>query len=310
MKISIVAPQVGALGRPDALIHVAQLAEQLGFDGIYVLDRLLFPVAPSEPYPASADGRLPEQFRRILDPMATLSFLAAHTSRVSLGTSVLATPLYSAIVLARQLATIDVLSGGRLKVGLGGGWSTDEMRAAGAPSDHRARRNDEFIETLIAAWTGEIVDYDGAFEHVPASHVDLKPVQRPHPPIYLAAYAPRTMQRVARYANGWNPAGVPIPAIPSMFAAIRQMAADAGRQPDDLELIVRGNVSLTSTPLGDDRPSFVGTFDQVIEDVARCVDIGADEVVLDAQFTTVASSPESYAAFISDLADRLTTVAV
>ena len=308
MRHSIVAPQVGALGHPDLLASVATAAETLGFDGIWVLDRLLAPLVPSEPYPASADGVLPAEFRRVLDPIATLSFLAARTTRVGLGTSVLATPLYSAAVLARQLATIDVLSSGRLQVGLGGGWSSDELRAVGAPTDHRGARNDEFIETMLRVWTADVVSYDGRFEQIPASRIDLKPVQRPHPPIHLAAYSPVTMRRVARYANGWNPAGVPIAVIPQMFESIRGMAAEFGRDPEEIRLIVRGNVVLTPSPLDHDRPSFVGSFAQVIDDVRRCEAIGADEVILDAQFTTVAESAERYLGFLEDLAVATVTV--
>lgn len=115
--------------------------------------------------------------------MTTLAFAAAHTTRVALGTSVLATPWYYPMVLARQLASIDVLSGGRLKVGLGTGWSTDENRAASAPCGDRSRRTDEFVATMIAAWTDDVVAVDGAYTQVPASRVDLKPTQRPHPPL-------------------------------------------------------------------------------------------------------------------------------
>jgi probable F420-dependent oxidoreductase len=305
VKISIVAPQVGVLARPDLVVEVAQLAERLGYDGIWVLDRILFPLDPSEAYPASADGVLPVQFRRVLDPLATLSFLAAHTSSVSLGTSVLAVPCYHPVVLARELATIDQFSGGRLKVGLGGGWSHDEFRAVGAPDDHRGARLDEFVEALVTAWTAEVVDFDGRFEHIPPSRIDLEPVQRPHPPLYLAAFAPASMLRVARYANGWNPAGIPIPLIAPMFRTIRRMAADAGRNPEAIELVVRGNIGLTDTRLGDDRPSFVGDFDQLIEDVRRCEDIGADEVILDAQFSSPGASAAAYTEFIEELATHL-----
>jgi probable F420-dependent oxidoreductase len=310
MRISIASAQYGNLGRPESIIHVAHLAEQLGYDGIWVADRLLAPLAPSERYPASADGLLPEALRRMLDPLVTLSFLAAHTERISLGTSVLSTPLYSPLMLARQLTAIDVLSGGRLKVGLGGGWSTDERIAVGAPSDHRGVRNDEFIETLLAAWTADVVVYDGRFEHVPASRIDLKPVQRPHPPIYLAAFAPASMRRVARYADGWNPGAMPFPVIARMFDVVRQMTVDEGRDPDELQLIIRGNIHLTSSSLDDDRAPFSGTVDQIADDVGRAQDVGADEVILDAGCSSAGATTQSYCDFIADIANRLITVSV
>ncbi|MCU1504832.1 MAG: putative hydride transferase [Ilumatobacteraceae bacterium] len=302
MRLSICLPQTGAIAGPAAIVRTSRLAEDLGFDGLWVLDRLLAPLSPAEPYPVSADGSLPVQFQRVLDPLATLAFAAARTTRVALGTSVLATPWYNPMVLARQLAAIDVLSGGRLKVGLGTGWSTDENRAAGAPCGDRGRRTDEFVATMIAAWTDDVVTVDGAYTQVPASRIDLKPVQRPHPPLYFAAYAPASMRRIARFGAGWNPAGVPLEALPGMFSAITQMAADAGRDPSAVEMVVRANVTLTDVALASDRAPFAGTMAQVLGDIERCREIGADEVVVDAQFTSFATSADRYDEFVTDLA--------
>jgi len=113
---------------------------------------------------------------------------------------------------------------------------------------------------------------------------------------------------VARYAKGWNPAGIPIDAVAQMFGAIQQMAAESGRNPAELELIVRGNIGLTDMRLSDDRPSFVGNLAQVIDDVRRCEEIGADGVVLDAQFSSAGATADAYAGFISDLAGHVMTV--
>jgi len=305
MRLSICLPQAGAIAGPEAIVGTARLAEYLGFDGVWVFDRLLAPLAPAEPYPASPDGSLPAPFRRVLDPLTTLAFAAAHTTRVALGTSVLATPWYNPMVLARQLASIDVISGGRLKVGLGTGWSTDENRAAGAPWGDRGRRTDEFVATMIAAWTDDVVAVDGAY-----SRVDLKPVQRPHPPLYFAAYAPASMQRIVRFGAGWNPAGIPINALPAMFAGLTAMAAEAGRDPSSIEMVVRANVALSHTPLDDgDRSPFAGTMRQVLDDIERCREIGAAEVIVDGQFTTVGASPQHYDEFLAELAAAALPVA-
>ncbi len=237
-----------------------------------MLDRLLAPVAPAEPYPASLDGMLPAPFRRVLDPFAALTFAAAHTSRIALGTSVLATPWYDAMVLARQLASIDVLSGGRLKVGLGTGWSSHENRAAGAGRGDRGARTDELVTTMITAWTADVVAVDDTYHHVPPSRVDLKPVQRPHPPLYFAAYAPVSMRRVAHYGAGWNPAGLPVEARPGMFAAIKAMTAEEGRDPETIEM--QANVALAPVDLPAERPSFCGSMGQVLADLEACRDVG------------------------------------
>ena len=131
MRFGFALPQVGSGVGPEALITVAKRAEDLGFDSFWVLDRILWPGNPREPYPIG-DGLLPVKYKSVLDPLGTLTFAAAHTRRAALGTSVLNLPWYNPVLLARQLTTLDILSGGRLKVGFGVGWSQDEYQAAGA----------------------------------------------------------------------------------------------------------------------------------------------------------------------------------
>jgi probable F420-dependent oxidoreductase len=141
-------------------------------------------------------------YARALTPIETLSYVAAHTSRIALGTGVLLMPLHNPVILARQLATLDVLSGGRLRVGLGQGSSADELEAGGASSKGRAERADEFVQVLKAIWTTDPVEHRGEFFTVPRSILQPKPVQSPHPPIYMAAYVPRALERVGRRGRG------------------------------------------------------------------------------------------------------------
>ena len=135
MRIGFVLPQVGPAANPHAIVHVAQRAEALGYDGVWVTERLLYPINPQTPYPGTPDGSLPEAYKRVLDPLETLTFAAAHTQRITLGTSVLDMPFYNPVVLARRLTTLDVFSGGRLRIGFGQGWSKDEYDAVGASRD-------------------------------------------------------------------------------------------------------------------------------------------------------------------------------
>lgn len=131
MRFGFALPQIGSLAGPGALVTVAQRAEELGYDSLWVLDRILWPVHPRAPYPLG-DGSLPEQYKSVLDPVETLTFVAAHTRRIALATGVLNIPWYNPVLLARRLTTLDVLSGGRLRAGFGIGWSPDEYEAAGA----------------------------------------------------------------------------------------------------------------------------------------------------------------------------------
>jgi alkanesulfonate monooxygenase SsuD/methylene tetrahydromethanopterin reductase-like flavin-dependent oxidoreductase (luciferase family) len=159
------------------------------------------------------------------------------------------------------------------------------MEAAGADMKVRGARADEFIQVLKTIWTTDPAEYHGKFFSLPKSHIGPKPVQKPYPPIYIAAFAPAALKRVATVANGWNPTGVPIAGMEHMFGAIRQMAREAGRDPAELKMIVRANLYLTSKPIEKDRGLFAGTMGQVREDLAACEKIGANEVFYELGFT-------------------------
>jgi probable F420-dependent oxidoreductase len=241
---------------------------------------LLAPVHPKAPDPIG-DGTHPAQFRSALDPLAALAFVAGHPARVALGTSVLVLPLYNPILLARQLTTRDVLSKGRLRVGLGVRWNMDALEASGVPWAERGPRTDEALHVLKAIWTTDPVEFHGRYSQIPPAYIGLKPIQKPHPPIYLAAFTPAAMPRLAREANGWNLAGVPLTAVLEKLHAMQQMARDAGRDPQALELVVRANVKFSATPLGADRMDFHGTLDQIGADVAKARQVGATELFFD-----------------------------
>jgi len=214
-----------------------------------------------------------------------LTFAAALTRKIALGTSVVNLPWYNPVLLARRLTSLDVLSSGRLRVGLGIGWSPDEYVAAGSVWNERGKRTDESIQALKAIWTTDPVEFEGNYYRIPKSFISLKPVQKPHPPVYMAAFTPAAMQRVAREANGWFPVGIPIAAIPQMLEGIRQMAREAGRKPDEIELIVRGQVELSDQAAGNGRGDFTGSLAQIAQDIATTRSLGAVELVFDVQFS-------------------------
>ena len=285
MKIGVAVPNIGPVATPEAVKTVAQKAEALGYNSLWTVERLLWPVNPKQPYPVTPDGSLPEEYKYTLDPLDTLTFAAAHTSKIRLGTSVLDMPYYNPVTLARRLSTLDILSKGRLNVGLGLGWSPDEMEATGADMKVRGARADEFIQVLKTIWTTDPAEYHGKFFSLAKSYINAKPVQKPHPPIYIAAFAPAALKRVATMADGWNPTGLPLEAMAQMFGAIKQMAEAAGRDPAELKMIVRGNLVETPKAVEGNRAIFVGSLDQIREDIAACEKIGADEVFLELGFT-------------------------
>jgi probable F420-dependent oxidoreductase len=300
MRVGFGLPQVGSFANADSLTKVARRAEELGFSSVWVFDRLLCPLKPQVPYPIG-DGSLPEGYRRVLDPLETLTFVAARTERVALGVSVLNLPWYNPALLARRLTSVDVLSGGRLCLGFGVGWLPDEYDAAGVPWNTRGKRADEMLSALKAWWTSDPVEVEGSFFKISKSYIGLKPIQKPHPPIYMAAFTPAAMKRAAREANGWFPVGVPLAAVGQMFESIRSMVEQAGRDAASFKLVVRGNIEFTDSPREGNRNDFTGSLDDIAKDVAAVKKLGAHELVLDVQFSPDVKSVDSMLRRMEDL---------
>ena len=280
MKIGIHVPQLGRLADPAAVRAAAVAAERVGYSSLWVLDRVLSPVEPRSPYPGKEDGRLPAEQGVVLDPIGTLILAAAVTERIRVGTSVLVAPWYPPVLLARSLTTLDLISGGRLDVGLGIGWSLDEYEAVGVPQRELAARLEETLDVLDAVWGDDPVEHRGERIRITPSVILPKPAQRPRPPILLAAYTPAGLERVARRADGWNPAGLPVELLAPMWATVRDQAAALGRDPESLKLVVRANLTLTDRPLGADRPSYHGSVEQIVDDLEATRRVGAQEVIL------------------------------
>jgi probable F420-dependent oxidoreductase len=210
-------------------------------------------------------------------------------------------PYYNPVTLARRLTTIDILSGGRLCVGLGLGWSKDEMDATGSDITKRGALADEFLPLLIAIWTTNPVEFQGKFFTVPKSYIDAKPVQKPHPPIYMGAFVPAALKRLARLADGWNPVFLPVSAMTEMFTSIKQMAKEAGRDPSAISMVVHAGLGLTEKPLDKDRPIFSGSLEQIADDVRACAKIGASEIFFDPAFAPGGQSLDRWLALLEQL---------
>lgn len=291
MRIGFFLPQVGPAANVDSIAKAAKRAEEVKYDSLWVTDRLLYPTNPQTSY---YGGPLPEPYKRVFDPVETLTFVAALTSKIALGTSVLDIPFYNPVTLARRLTTLDVLSRGRLRVGLGLGWSKDENDAAGADMRIRGRRADEFIAVLKAIWTTDPAEFHGKYFQLPKSIIQPKPVQKPHPPIYLAAFSPGAMKRAARFADGWMPVGSTIDQLRTTVTQLRNMTKEQGRNPADLKIIARYNLTITPQPQGKDRAFFSGTLTQIKDDIASVKAYGPDELILDPTFSPDSQNEQGF----------------
>ena len=290
MKFGFGVPNIGPLGSADSVKSIATRAEELGYDSLWVIERLLYPVNPKTPYPVTPDGSWPDVYRHVLDPLETLTFASAHTSTIALGTSVLDIPYYNPVMLARRISTLDRFSEGRVRLGLGLGWAQDEYDAVGATFQNRGKLADEFLAVLKAIWGTNPVEFRGDLYTIPRSFIDSKPVQKPHPPIYLAAFAPVALKRIARAADGCNVVALPPDAMAQMFGSVKEMAEAEGRDPGSLKMVVRANVELLEKPRAKDGMIFTGTFEQIEEDVEACRKVGAHEVFFDPTFSPGAQS--------------------
>ena len=172
MRVGFSLPNIGPIGTAEAITKVAQCAETLGYSSLWTIERLLYPLKLQTPYPGTPDGHLPEIYKQVLDPLDALTYVAAQTKKIKLGTSVLDMPYHNPVMLARRLTTLDVLSNGRLLVGLGLGWNKDEMDATGADMTKRGALADEFLPLLKAIWTTNPVEFHGTMcGHCSASSV-------------------------------------------------------------------------------------------------------------------------------------------
>jgi probable F420-dependent oxidoreductase len=294
--LGFAVPQFGGSAHLDVgdLARFASTAEQLGADSLWVGDRLLAAVHPTAGYAGS--DTIPEEFRTNLDPFIALTVAATATTTAQLGSNVFVAPWYPPVQLARQLTSIDVVSGGRLLPGFGIGWSPEEFQAAGAPFRRRGAQLDELLDMLDALWTTNPVEHQGERWSIPRSWVDLKPVQKPRPPIYLGAFTPPGLTRVGVRADGWMavvqvPGGMhSVEALRWQRSVIDDAARAAGRDPDAIHTYVRVNVAAGSE------------VEQVAEAVRVLADNGYPDAFVDLLY--VATGTDAHLEWVERLLGR------
>jgi probable F420-dependent oxidoreductase len=216
---------------------IAQQAEALGFESIWVAEHPAVPVHYKH-FPNSADGRVPELWAHWPDPFVSLAAAAAVTSRLKLATGICLIPERDPIVTAKVVASLDVLSQGRVILGVGGGALREETEIMGTAFGKRWQRLRENIEAMKELWTREEASYEGELVQFPPLRSYPKPCQKPHPPVLLGAHGPKALARVARYCDGWVPFGVSPDDAGAAIATIKRLASEAGRRLDGLDVTI------------------------------------------------------------------------
>jgi probable F420-dependent oxidoreductase len=284
MRIGFGLPVSGTWATPDRLASVATEAERSGYDSLWTFQRLL----------VAAGEEVAPVYRSVLDPLLALAYAAARTESIRLGVAVVNLPFVAPAHLAKQAATLDVLSGGRADLGLGVGWSDVEFIATGASKERRAARTVEYVAVLRTLWGDEISAFDGEFYTIPPSRMEPKPVQRPGPPILLGGAVPNALRRAGRIADGWvSRSATDLSQIAKDVALVREGAEEAGKDPAGVRIVCRGVLHLTGTETaGPDRRRLSGTFEQVREDVAWLGTQGVTEVFYDLNWDPLVAGPD------------------
>ncbi|HXO24292.1 MAG TPA: TIGR03619 family F420-dependent LLM class oxidoreductase [Streptosporangiaceae bacterium] len=284
MQIGFGAPVAGAWATPGYLTAFARRAEDAGYASLWSFQRLLVP---------EGSGMEPV-YRSVLDPMVALGYVAASTTRIRLGVAVVNLPFVSPTVLAKQASTVDVLSGGRLDLGLGIGWMPEEFAATGASTARRGARTEEYLAVLRTLWADQISSFDGEFYTIPAGRQDPRPVQRPGPPVLLGGMSRPAMERAGRIADGWIPSSrADLSKISEAVAVIGEAASAAGRDPDAVRIVCRGVVLAGEEAPDPDggRRLLSGGFAQIREDTAWLGEQGVTELFYDLNWDPQVGSP-------------------
>ncbi len=255
-------PNADYLGFPattQAIVETACKAEELGFDALFVNDHVIVDDSPRS-----------ELWRNVYDPLMVLSYVAARTSKIMLGTSVLIMPYRNPIVTAKMLATLDQMSGGRAIAGVGSGWNQAEYDALGEPFRQRGSRTNEYLQLWKACWAPGPTSFSGRYFSFENMHINPKPLQQPHPPIWIGGSGSGSLRRAARFAEVWQPTPTALENLISNKAYLKTLSAQLGNEPPRTRMSFRVNFSnITGSSSNGDRPTGQGTPDQVASDMKR-----------------------------------------
>ena len=242
MKLGLFAVGAGRAARPEVLVRLAQKAEEVGFESVFAPEHtvLFRPNDYRSPYPYASDGKIPglRDQTDLLDPFLALAWAAAHTTRIRVGTGICLVPQRNPLITAKEVASLDVLSGGRVIFGVGIGWLKEEFRALGVPPERRAARTQEYIEAMKRLWTEEYPEFHGEFCDFPPVGLYPKPVQKPHPPILFGGESEPALRRAVTVGNGWFGFNVSPVEAGQAIHRMQQLAAEVGRDFPVLDITV------------------------------------------------------------------------
>jgi probable F420-dependent oxidoreductase len=304
------------MAAPEVMANIAQLGESLGFDYLTLTDHVALPdtTAPGYPYSTTGEFYTPDPGHRV-EQLTTAAWIAAKTSKIRLVLAVMVVPHRPAVVTSKMLATIDVLSGGRLVVGIGAGWLKVELEAVSTtPFAERGAVTDEYMDAMRTIWTQDKPVFHGKYVNIDGLLTDPKPVQKPHPPIWVGGESGPSMRRAARIGDAWYPIGSnnahlldTLPRLTAGIARIREMTKAAGRDPNAMGVVYRVKRHGQPAPLATDghRKLFTGTVANTIEDIAAVRQIGVTAIDFDFEGRDAAKSAADMKKFRYEVLNRI-----
>ena len=316
MQIGFNLPVSGPMASPEIIANIAQLGEALGFDYLTLTDHIALPDTSTPGYPYSTTGEFytPDPGHRV-EQLTTAAWVAARTSKIRIVLAVMVVPHRPAVLTAKMLATIDVLSAGRLVIGIGAGWLKAEIDAvATTPFAERGAVTDEYMDAMRTIWMNEKPVFHGKYTHIDGLLTDPKPLQKPHPPIWVGGESGPSMRRAARIGDAWYPIGSnnahlldTLPRLTAGIARIRDLTQQAGRDPAAMGIVYRVKRHGQPAPLATDghRKLFTGTVANTIEDIAAVREIGVTALDFDFEGRDATKSAADMKKFHSEVLSRI-----
>ena len=300
MRYGFYLPTRGQTASPESLESLVARAEGLGFSSVVIADHIVFPVTIKSKYPYTVSGAFPGQ-GDALEQLSLMAFVAGKSRALRLISSVMILAYRNPVVTAKMLATIDVLSGGRVTVGVGVGWLREEFEALGAPDfDRRGAVSDEYLRVFKALWTQDPASYHGELYRFESVRCLPHPVQKPHPPIWVGGHSRAALRRVARLGDGWHPVGanpaVPLrpPELRALLEELRRLTEAEGRDPSKLTISYKAPIydSGRGVEGGAERRPFSGSQQAIVDDVATFAGLGVSDLIFDFRSESLAESLE------------------